>query len=550
VDHQDLERKDLPHREPAQVDGGEENALRKHGPLLAALALFWAAAALTLVESTSRNDGRFVYALDDTYIHVVLARTLAEDGTWGIAPGTFASCSSSPLWTALLAGAFVVAGAAVALPGVLALLCASLLLAEAHRGLLGFGAGPAARFAILLAMALATPLVTLVFVANEHALHALFTLALAVAGVRALAREDAASSGAPLLGALAAGTVATRYEGVLLVAVVAALLACRRRWRPAAASALGGAAPVIAFGLFSLAHGASFLPDSVLMKAKYPWADLATKILAYLGPSAISEALKTPALAALVIGAAILLVLRLRRTRRFWEPVPLLLFLFVATALLHMDLARTGEFFRYEAYLIALGVFATGLALTERPGGRALATAAVLLLVAAPLAWRSFAALRDTPVATGNIYQQQFQTASFLRDHYAGAAVAVNDIGLVNFLADIRCLDLWGLANRDVAAARRRGVYGPETMRALAETEGAGVAVVFERWFARFGGLPPEWERVGQWTIPDNVACGSPTVSFFATRASARGGLASSLREYSSRLPAAVAQSGPYLEGR
>ena len=525
--------------------------MRKHGPLLAALALFWLATALTLAQSTSRNGGLFVYALDDTYIHMVVARNLAEHGTWGIAPGVFASCSSSPLWTALLAVVFRLFGTHTGAPMLLVLLFSSVLLVASNRWLEGFGAPAVARLAVLLSLVLAVPLVTLAFVANEHAMHALFALAFAVASARVLAGDLSRSSAALPLGLLAAGMVASRYEGMFLVAVVATLLVVRRRLRLAISTVAGGALPVAVFGFWSVAHGAYFFPNSVLMKAKYPWADLKTKIVAYLGPSALSEALKTPPLALLVAGAAVLLVLRVRRTRRFWEPVALLLFLSIAASLLHMDFARTGEFYRYEAYLIALGTFSTGLALADRSLWRTRwAAAGIVLLLAGPLAVRSFAALRETPVATGNIHDQQFQTAAFLRDQYGGEAVAVNDIGLVNYSADIRCVDLWGLANMDVAVARRRGAYGPEAIRTLVEAEGADVAIVFERWYARFGGLPEGWIRVGEWTIPDNVACGSPTVSFFATRPDARDRLTSSLRSFSARLPTSVRQSGAFLEGR
>ncbi len=521
--------------------------MRKHAPLLAAFACFAIALASTLARSFERTEGRFVYALDDTYIHMALSRSLAEHGVWGIDGRTFASCSSSPLWTLLLAAAFEIAGVHAFLPALLAGLFAAGVLAAAHFRLRASGASPWPAFAILVAIAAATPLVPLVFIANEHAMHALFTLGFAVVSIRALTEKEPSRRGAAALATLAALTVAARYEGLFLVAAVATLLAVRRRWGLALAAAGGAAFPVLAFGAFSLLAGGSFLPNSVLMKAKYPFLGLGGKILAFSGPSVVSEVLKTPELAVLVAGAAFFLAVRVRRTRTFWEPVSLALALFVAASLLHMDFARTGEFYRYEAYLVAFGVLATGLACVDRtvPKGRAAAIASLLALALVP---RGLTALRDTPVATGNIHEQQVQTATFLRDHYRGAAVAVNDIGLAAFLADVRVVDLWGLANAEVARARRLGTYGPDVIRSVTEASGADVAVVFERWFERFGGLPDTWVRVGQWTISDNVVSGSPVVSFFATRKDAVDRLASSLRSHASRLPARVRQSGAYVE--
>lgn len=520
--------------------------MRKHGPFLAALACLAIALAFTLARSLDRTEGRFVYALDDTYIHMALSRSLAEHGVWGIDGRTFASCSSSPLWTLLLAAAFKIAGVHAALPFLLAALFAAGVLAAAHLWLRASGITPWPAFAILVAIVAAAPLVPLVFVANEHAMHSLLTLGFAAVSIRALTEGGPSVGGTATLAALAALNVASRYEGIFLVAAVALLLAVRRRWPLALAAAGGGTFPVVAFGAFSLLEGGSLLPNSVLMKAKYPFLGLGGKLLAFSGPSVVSEVLKTPELAVLVAGAAILLAVRLRRTRTLWDPASLGLALFVAASLLHMDFARTGEFFRYEAYLVAFGVLATGLACADRTVPGRFAIAGLLALALAP---RATTALRDTPVATGNIHEQQFQTATFLRDHYRGSAVAVNDIGLVAFLADVRVVDLWGLANAEVAEARRLGTYGPEAIRSVAEANGADVAVVFERWFERFGGLPRTWVRVGQWTISDNVVSGSPVVSFFATRPEAADRLASSLRSHASRLPARVRQAGAYVEG-
>lgn len=514
-----------------------KSRLSKHGPVLLAATCLWIAAALTLATSVRRNDGRFVPALDDTYIHMAVSNSLAQHGVWGIDGRQFASCSSSPLWTVLLAGCFLPFGAHPAIPAVLALLCATGVLIAGNRLLAALGMNPQARAATLIGLAFAAPLVTLVFVANEHALHTLLTLAFAYAGVRAI------TDGAPrpaVLALLAALTVATRYEGMIAVGVVAALLALRGRWRSAASAFFGGLVPIAAFGAWFLSQGGSFLPTSVLLKAKYPLLDLPAKLVAYLGPSAVSEALKTPELAALVLGAAILAAMRVRRMRTFWDPATVLLAVFSGTALAHMDFARTGEFFRYEAYLIALGILAIGAALSDARRPQRAAAALIAALIVAPLAWRAVRALRDTPIATANIYQQQIQMATFVREHYAGSAVAVNDIGAVAFLGNVRVVDLWGLADREVAHARRLRAYGPETMRRVVRRDGAEVAAVYERWFERFGGVPDDWIRVRQWTIPDNKVCGNPTVSFFATVPEARERLEENLRAFESRLPPQV----------
>ncbi len=69
----------------------------------------WLAACLTalytlclLAISLWRNDGTFVYALDDPYIHLDLAKQIATTGVYGVNPGEISSPSSSILWPFLL----------------------------------------------------------------------------------------------------------------------------------------------------------------------------------------------------------------------------------------------------------------------------------------------------------------------------------------------------------------------------------------------------------------------------------------------------------------
>jgi len=49
------------------------------------------------------ETGLFTYGLDDTYIHLTLARNWAETGVPGINPGKFCLASSSPIYTGFLA---------------------------------------------------------------------------------------------------------------------------------------------------------------------------------------------------------------------------------------------------------------------------------------------------------------------------------------------------------------------------------------------------------------------------------------------------------------
>ena len=151
---------------------------------------------------------------------------------------------------------------------------------------------------------------------------------------------------------------------------------------------------------------------------------------------------------------------------------------------------------------------------------------------------------------TTNIYQQQYQMGLFLQSYYRGAAVAANDVGAINYLADIKCLDLVGLASLEIAKLKLADQLSQETIDALAKSRGVTVAILYDFWFQDENRslIPAHWRLVGQWTIPNNVSAGGETVSFYATDPSTEDYLRDSLRAFAGRLPPQVRQTGRYVE--
>ena len=208
----------------------------------------------------------FFYPMDDTYIHTATARTLATTGVWGVSPASPAAASSSPLWTVLLAGAWLASPRAwfVALPLALNLLagCALILL------LVAMFRQKAAALALAAVIFCAAALPSVSMLGMEHLLHAFCALLLGLAGCRALAdpEEERDLKTLAWIALLVAAAVAARYESLFLVAPLVALSALRRRWPLALAFGLGAATPVLGFGLLWIYNGGWLLPNSLLLK--------------------------------------------------------------------------------------------------------------------------------------------------------------------------------------------------------------------------------------------------------------------------------------------
>jgi hypothetical protein len=154
-----------------------------------------------------------------------------------------------------------------------------------------------------------------------------------------------------------------------------------------------------------------------------------------------------------------------------------LLFLSTVISFAHMAFASVGWFFRYEAYIVLiLSVILIGLlnkyvflqvSQMENKNNYKLTDkfynySAILFLTflfLTPLGTRTGLAFKQYPIAVRNIYEQQYQMGIFLNKYYSGICVAANDIGAINYLADICTIDLYGLANMDVIKYRLGNSY-------------------------------------------------------------------------------------------
>ncbi|MBN2475358.1 MAG: hypothetical protein JXB62_12170 [Pirellulales bacterium] len=536
-------------------------AIGKHWPLAAALAVLYAALAVCLAVSLERNDGHFVYVLDDPYIHMAVARNLSEHGVFGITRYEFSSSTSSIDWPLLLALSYWLTGPGVFAPLVLNVAAATAVVWLAYVLLRQRGIPPGLNLVSLLILCFCTPLPAIVFTGMEHTLHVLLAVGFVFLAARFLAEEPEAaraSSGGlrAIYFALPPLITMTRYEGAFLVAVVGLLSVLRRRFRQAAALGVLGAAPVVLSGLVSMAHGWHFLPNSVLLKGRMPPGSSLDQVLGSLRSTAVTL-IQQPHIPALGIATLLLLLVLLRRDPQRWTQPKLLIWIVVLTAALHVQFARTDWFFRYEAYLVASALLVILVVAYDellrgfKPGAAAkpIVACALAALLALPLASRAARSLVLIPRVSSVIYEQHYQMASFVKRYYSSEAVAANDVGTINFYADIRNLDLWGLGDLEVADARLRQRYGPKAMRRLAAARGVKIAMVYADWFDRwYGGLPPQWQCVGQWEIAAADDRRQIVVSFYAVDSDAKDALAANLREFSPHLPVQVNQRGPYLQ--
>jgi len=526
--------------------------LKKYWPVLLCLGILLAGFFLVLDHTLSSTQGKFIYPLDDTYIHINIAKNLSEHGIWGVSEESFSSLSSSLIWPLLISLFFSIFGETVLIPLILSLIMGSALLILFFNILRKNNISKPFSFTALISIIFLTPLIPLIFAGLEHVLHCILIFLFVYYGVTFLSSPSARKKSPMIVYVLAfLGTMA-RYETLFLVFFLACLFLFKKKWIHSLILLISGFLPVAVYGVISLSQGWYFLPNSVLLKGRTPdFSSIKEALIWFFSPW--KEAYNSPhILLLLFISVLIFIYLSLKKHRFFSKPM-LLNTLLILGLLSHIQFAKLGWFYRYEAYLIVLGIFTFSFSAREilktvyrekketpNRSLRIFELVFISLILLITLGARGVKALAEIPQACQNIYEQQYQMGLFLKQHYPQKNIAVNDIGAVNYLSDCDCLDLWGLSHMDVARAKRNEKYNTEFIDRITEQHHTEIAILYQPWYEIYGGLPPEWEKAGEWKIMNNVVCGGDTVSFYAVEPEEEKKLRQYLKEFSKKLPKGV----------
>jgi hypothetical protein len=520
---------------------------RRHWPFLLVIAGWLAIVLVTLAQILATTGGRMVYASDDVYIHMAIAKNLVRHGVWGVTPFGFTSCASSIVWPLVIAFTYVLFGVNEWSPLLLNLLLSVAVLGIIYKFLRARGRGNLTCAALLALLVLSIPMTAITFDGMEHMLQILIFAIFAERLFAVLQREPivAWDSWLPVL---ACALTLVRYEGLFLAGAAVVLLGWKKQWRLCAAVLLGAALPVAVMAAVSLAHGWYPIPNSVLIKSA-PFTDIIpeTPLQTLTRPFRYLSGRDT------ILSLVVLLVLSWLATARgeprrdlFRRLAPGVFFLMVAFA--HGTLINMEWFYRHAAYLMTLGILSIehtwpmGSRPTRIPSSWAarLAAGGLAIFLLYPFYVRASGAVLDTPLAARNVYEMQYQMAVFLNRYYPDGPVAANDIGAVSFYNNFPLLDLYGLASMDVARAKLGGSYDTSVIDRLTRESGARVVIVYDYWFMRYGGLPPGWTKVGEWHFTDCYVCGGDTVSFYAPNPAHSASLREQLDTFGESLPARV----------
>jgi len=532
---------------------------RKYWPLFCIMGVYWITVIVLVILSINLN-GHLIYPLDDTYIHMAIAKNAVLHHVWGVTKYEFTSTTSSPLWTFLLAITYLALGVNEKSPLILNLLFGAFAILAAYFFLAKYINSRLRIFVILLVAVFVTPLPSLTLVGMEHVLHLLLSLSFVYLSILALSKTTKLlQKYYVLLIALSPLVTTIRYEGVFLVFVVCVLFLVQKKVFYAVILGITALLPLMVYGLWSVAHGWYFFPNSLILKGHMPSFDL-VGIINLLGYGALSSIISNAHILILLTATLSLFLVHYLKREILCVDMKYANIIFVGTLLLHMQFSATGYFYRYEAYLVFLGIVVTSIAansllpkkfvwkINKETLPFYIIAMLLILVIARPFGNRAFNSLSITPQATKNIYEQQYQMGAFLKQFYQGKTIALNDIGAATYLADIQLVDLIGLGSLEPSKLKLQKQFYTPQIYDLTQQRGTSIAIVYDYWYETSGGFPQQWVRAGQWSISNNVVCGDNTVSLYAVDSSVKDELVENLRQYAAKLPADVKQSGMYTK--
>ncbi|HEX2500764.1 MAG TPA: hypothetical protein VHO73_04850 [Methylomirabilota bacterium] len=477
-------------------------------------ALLLAAGGLALalfLVAEGRIAGARGLPLDDSWIHLQLARNLATGGGFGINRGEPVPAATAPLWSVALAGLLAVGIPGLAAAKTLGLACWAATGLVTRRLAAAMGLGPGLAWSAGLAV---VGLSRLLWGALSGMEVPLATLCVAAAAW-------AVAAGRPGLGAVGLGlaTLARPEAGLLVGLHALGAGGWREAFRRSAAAA-AVMAPAVAF---NLAVGGRLVPAPAAAKVEGgllgraeglsdAWAVAGRQVIAFVGEWActlLQDHLVLPALVAVGLVAG-------RAGRLRWLAAALLLHP-VAVAVIAPYRGPSFQSGRYSSHLLPLAVVVALVGLDRVLGRRApprwRVAAFTLLLLG--LVWRLPAGAESYAWGVQNVNAMQVELGRWVaRATPRDTLIALNDVGALSYFGERRIIDLVGLATPEILTYRRQG---PDGLLRYLGRRCPEYLVIFPAWFPELAARTDLFQPVTAVTLPHNVVAGAATMTVYET---------------------------------
>jgi hypothetical protein len=423
------------------------------------------------------NQKVLTYTLDDPYIHLTVGKNILF-GNYGINLKEFSSPSSSILFPFLLAP-FSIFFFYEYIPLVINIIC---LLLTINVFNLIFSHYPyVQRKIFIFFLAIFSNLYGLIFTGLEHNLQILLISYAFYRFVHFSDKKKIFLYTALILIPL------VRYEGLAISLPILLSLYAQNEKKNSTLSLFLIVIILSLFSFFLIYNGGRILPVSVIAKASLGFHTLIDNFLSNIKYHWA------------VFILTLLIVFYLYRINKKKYA-----FVLLSTTFLHFFFGKYGWFSRYEVYyIIFFLLFLFNFCLKQY----------WYLIFFVPLVLPNLlAATIKTPLASSNIYNQQYQIGEIVK--ILNANVAVNDLGIVSLKNTKFTLDLWGLGSLEAHNFRRNASEHKENwIEELMNKKEVNYAIIYDSWFPE---KPNNWIKSGEISLLQRSILIGTRVSFYS----------------------------------
>ncbi|AZA53106.1 hypothetical protein EG348_08820 [Chryseobacterium sp. G0201] len=476
----------------------------------------------------SKTEGNFTYILDDAYIHLAMAKNFALHGVWGMTKYSFSSSSSSPIFTFILSVLIYVFGNNELNPLIFNIVISSLIIFFLNKYYKSvFDKNNHIIIATLFTFLFAV-LHLQIFTGMEHVLQVLIVVVNVFYFQKWIKSDfkDQLSSYWFYFTILLLGLV--RFESMFYFASIAFVFFLIKRFKEAFLVLILGFVPILIFGYFNYHQDGYFFPNSVVVKGTSfnflgNYVEQIKEIV--LRKIILNVKFYQVVLLPLLIG--FILIYKDYKSILSFQKIIINNFLIVAWSLTLMLQCIFGEFkgpFRYEAYLLT--VFSMILIPRLKPFfisplsefKKEKFTGAILIVNIILLIYKFCFAHILIKQGSENIYEQQIQSAKFLKKYYNNSNVVANDIGAICYFSDIHLLDFVGLGSTEMIPFNKKGAVIDSRFKnyltKYCKENNYQLAIAYEEWLR--GQTPENWKKVAVLTIKNNVVVGQDHVFIYS----------------------------------
>ena len=485
--------------------------------LLATCALFFGICIIYLIMMLSKTDYVFTYTVDDAYIHLAIAKNFALHKVWGMTQYVFSSSSSSPIFTFILSMLIFIFGNHDLIPLIFNFIITFFVIYFLNKYYIQYfqrnrNVIIASLFTLLFAV-----FHLQIMLGMEHVLQT-FLIIVNIYFFQKWIVSDFRKSESAYWFYFTIGLLGlVRFESMFYFVSLAFVFVCLKNFKNALLIIVCGFLPILIFGYFNYKESGYFLPYSVVVKgAKLELSGDFIFQLKYLLLDKIFLNITFYKVGLFFLLIVAVLLYRDYRNKISFNQLIINNFLLITllmTLMLHSFFGNFRAFFRYEAYISVAFVMIIIPRLRhffvnplfefkrDRIVGFLIFCNFLLLIYKC-----GFSHLMIVD-GSRNIYEQQIQSAKFLKKYYNNSKVVANDIGAISYFTDIHLLDIVGLGSIEMIPFNESGKEFDQKFENFVTEysikNNYDLAIVYEEWFA--GHVPKNWKKVAVLKISDNT---------------------------------------------